>query len=141
MPKLIVFRGIPGSGKTTAAREMLRMYVSEGKIACLYESDMYFMTDTGEYRFDGHLLPTAHAWCRNMVREALGNCDVVLVANTNLSVSEMQAWKDVADEYGAELVVYHMLNDFGSVHGVPPGTIAKMKSREADWPGELAIKY
>jgi len=139
MARLIVFRGIPGSGKSTMARKMLHQYIADGKTACMYEADMYFTTESGEYNFDGKLLPTAHEWCRMKVREALDNCDVVIVANTNLTVSEMEVWYRMANLEHAGMIVYHMKNRFSSVHNVPKDVIAAMEAREADWPGEIVI--
>jgi hypothetical protein len=118
---------------------MLHQYIADGKTACLYELDMFFMTETGDYNFDVKLLPAAHRWCQYKVREALGNCDVVIVANTNLTVSEMEVWHRMANLEHAGMIVYHMKNRFSSVHNVPKDVIAAMEAREADWPGEIVI--
>jgi predicted kinase len=139
MARLVVFRGIPGSGKSTMARQILHRYIAEGKTACLYESDMFFMTETGDYNFDAKFLPAAHRWCQYKVREALNNCDVVIVANTNLTVAEMEVWHRMASLEHADMMVYHMKNRFSSVHNVPKDVIAAMEAREADWPGEIVI--
>lgn len=140
MSKLIVFRGLPGAGKSTMARRMQRHYIDTGLTTALYEADMYFTDKDGNYKFDGTMLPYAHAWCRNRVLDALGNCDVVIVANTNLSLDEMSDWKLMADNLGARMEVFHLKTQYGSVHGVPAETLERMKSREVDYPGETLIE-
>lgn len=140
MSKLIVFRGLPGSGKSTMAKSLQKSYIDAGYTTALYESDMFFTDKDGNYKFDGTMLPYAHAWCRNMVLEALGNCDVVIVANTNLSLDEMNDWRLMADNLGARMEVFHLKTQYGNVHGVPAETLERMKAREVDYPGETLIE-
>lgn len=137
--KLIVFRGIPGSGKSTMAKTLQKSYICAGYTTALYEADMYFMTESGEYKFDGKLLGKAHEWCRNQVSESLDRCQVVIVANTNLTEKEMKLWEEIAKEKSSDMDVFHLLTNFGTIHGVPQETIDKMKEREIDWPGESKI--
>jgi len=137
--KLVVFRGLPGSGKSTMARKMQKTYVELGETVGYYEADMFFMTDTGEYKFEPNKLPLAHAWCREHVREALKNCDTVIVANTNLAKKDMDLWDQIAKSCGASLQVFHLKTMWGSIHGVPEETMEKMRRKEIDWPGEIVI--
>lgn len=46
--ELLLIRGLPGSGKTTMAKQ----YAQIGYVHC--EADQYFERD-GEYRFDGRM--------------------------------------------------------------------------------------
>lgn len=140
MSKLIVFRGLPGAGKSTMAKSIQKYYICAGYTTALYEADMYFTDKDGNYKFDGRRLPHAHAWCRNKVLEALGNCDIVIVSNTNLSIDEMNDWKLMADNLGARMEVVHLKTQYGNVHGVPAETLERMKAREVDYPGEIRIK-
>lgn len=139
MRKLVVFRGIPGSGKSTMAKKMRDSLIELGYTVGYYEADMYWMTDTGEYLFDPNRLSDAHAWCRSKVREALHNCDVVIVANTNLTKKEMDLWQQIALSEHVKLEVFHLKTEYGNIHNVPEETIEKMKNREIDWPGEIVI--
>lgn len=41
MSKLIVFRGLPGSGKSTMAKSLQKSYIGAGYTTALYEADMY----------------------------------------------------------------------------------------------------
>jgi adenylate kinase family enzyme len=68
----VLIRGLPGSGKSTMAREM----VSAGYEH--FEADMYSMID-GVYSYDASRIRDAHAWCQQETRQALagGRCVVV----------------------------------------------------------------
>ena len=62
MPKLIMFIGIPGSGKTTAARKYRDDYIAKhGEDILIIEADTFF-TDplTGKYKWDRRKLGQAH---------------------------------------------------------------------------------
>lgn len=139
MKKLIVFRGLPGSGKSTKAKKLQESLIKLGNTVAYYEADMYWMNENGEYCFDPKRVGDAHVWCRNKVREAFKNCDVVIVANTNLTKREMDIWEQIAISEKAKMEVFHMKNNFGSIHGVPESTIEKMRAKEVDWPGEIVL--
>ena len=137
--KLVVFRGLPGSGKSTTAKKMRNSLIELGETVGYYEADMYWMGEDGLYHFDPKRLDDAHMWCRNKVREALHDCSVVIVANTNLTKKEMDLWQQIAISENAKMEVFHLKTQYGNVHGVPEETIEKMKRKEIDWPGEYVI--
>jgi tRNA uridine 5-carbamoylmethylation protein Kti12 len=139
MKRLVVYRGLPGSGKSTSAKKLQESLIQQGETVAYYEADMYWMTETGEYLFDPNRLSDAHAWCRSKVREALHNCSTVIVANTNLTQKEMDLWQQIARSENAKMEVFHMKTMFGNIHGVPEETLEKMKAKEIDWPGEIVI--
>ena len=68
MKKLILLRGLPGSGKSTFAKSISNE--STGHI----ESDMFFVKD-GEYKFDGSKIKDAHNWCQDVVEHWMNFID------------------------------------------------------------------
>ncbi|MDN3610137.1 ATP-binding protein [Vibrio ostreicida] len=124
MLKLILIRGLPGSGKSTLAKQLKIHH---------YEADMYFVDKNGDYLFQPEQLPVAHQWCLNMTRQSLSTHHSVVVSNTFVMKWEMMPYVALAKQYGAQLDVIECHNDFGSVHGVTPETIERMKARWQVW--------
>lgn len=130
MRQLILYRGLPGSGKTTAARQKC------GE-ACA-SADDYFERPDGSYDFDPTLLSAAHGACLARTRALMGaGHPRVGVHNTFTQAWEMAPYVAAAREYGYDLRVVHCTGEFGSVHGVPEDTIARMRERWEPWPGEI----
>lgn len=129
MTKLIIVRGLPGSGKSTFAKTLFANHL---------EADMYFMTD-GEYEFNPNKLHDAHIWCQNTTDHIISNgCDVV-VSNTFTTMKEMKPYIEIAHKHNAEIVVYRCVKDYGSIHDVPETTIERMKHRFCDYPNEIIV--
>ena len=129
MSKLIVVRGLPGSGKTTFANSLGCFHV---------ENDCYHYR-CGEYNFEEVRKMASINWCMSMVDIALQNDFDVVVSNTFVKKQYIEAYKKLADEYNAELVVYCMKGSFDNVHNVPADVKQSMKDEWEDWPGELFI--
>lgn len=124
-PWLILIRGLPGAGKSTAARERLPAFRH-------LEADMFFMVD-GSYRFDPSKLREAHEWCQRETFAALARGEDVVVTNTFSRVWEMEPYA----KFGATGAVVDLF-DAGlsdaqlaarNVHNVPQTTIAAMRRR------------
>ena len=115
-PKLILVRGIPGSGKSTYARSL--------GLADHYEADMWFEERGG---FEPTRLKEAHAWCQRKAREVMDEGRTVVVSNTFVRRWEMKAYIDHADALGIPVEEIVMTGDYGSIHNVPEATIQKMR--------------
>ena len=129
--KLYIVRGLPGSGKSTFALEL----VGSDFLVC--EADKYFMVD-GEYKFDGSKLKEAHESCRNLVetymKDSLVNDQFyreIAVSNTFTQEWEMQAYIDLAKQYGYMVFTVIVENRHGGVnqHGVPDEALTRMRDR------------
>jgi len=116
LPRLVLIRGLPGSGKTTKAMG----YVNDGYKHL--EADMFFMVE-GEYRFDAKRLPEAHAWCLEQAREALNAVEFVCVSNVFATVEDIKPYSELGMEYQIIEAAY----PGQSIHKVPAATLRVMK--------------
>ena len=133
--KLILIRGISGSGKTTYAKKLM----NEDPSLSHYEADMYFLDQNGKYNFDPKKLPEAHAWCINETENDLSNNKSVIVSNTFTTKWEIQKYIDLGEKYGATVVIKKATGKYKNLHGVPEEAIKKMQSRWETIHGEEAI--
>ena len=128
-PTLFIIRGLPGSSKSTYARQLL----AEGKIQAHFEADMYFEhVTTGQYIFDPTKLGSAHRWCYEMTTQALEEGKSVAVANTFTTHKEMKDYVNFAKDSGYDLQIIVRTGNYGSIHGVPEEAMEKMRNRWQD---------
>lgn len=121
MTKLILIRGLPGSGKSTRARLEFPTFKH-------YEADQYFMDQFGHYRFDSTKLDRAHASCLSRTREAL-RCGIdVVVSNTFIRKDSLRPYLELAAAVGVEVTVIDCVDSFGSVHDVSDDVMAEMRA-------------
>ena len=128
---LNLFRGNPGSGKSHAVQKMF-----PGIFLC--ENDMFHMHN-GQYEWKAENMPNAISWCINMVRTALENKFDVCVANTFTKRKFVEAYKKIAEEFGAEFHVYRCIGNFQNIHGLDSRKVDSFKKAMEDWPGEIII--
>ena len=130
--RVIIMRGLPGSGKSTKAQSYGGTIVS---------ADNFFIQD-GEYKFDPSKIAQAHATCMRLFDEALRRGDpIVVVDNTNTTQWEYQKYVDKANRAGYT-VDFDVVGSGGvdvptlatrNTHGVPEDKIQKMVQR---WEGD-----
>lgn len=129
--KLYIVRGVPGSGKSTFALNL----VGSDFLVC--EADKYFIQD-GEYEFDGSKLKEAHESCRNTVetymKDSLVNDQFyreIAVSNTFTQEWEMQPYFDLAKQYDYMVFTIIVENRHGGVnqHGCPEDRVQAMRDR------------
>ncbi len=123
--KLVLIRGLPGSGKSTMAQALCYNpdWVHQ-------EADQFWMKD-GEYLFDASRLREAHEWCQTKKREALAAGCSVVSSNTFTTVKELRPYFDIAREFNIVPNVFVAQNNFGNVHNVPAETLDRMRARFA----------
>jgi predicted kinase len=126
MKKIILLRGLPGSGKSSLAKLM------SNALTGFVESDMYFIQN-GEYKFDASKLRQAHAWCQNQVEKWMGphGLDDIIISNTFTQEWEMQPYFELAEKYGYVIFSLVVENRHGgkNVHNVPEDKLEQMKNR------------
>lgn len=126
---LTLIRGLPGSGKTTLARSMVK---ADPNGTVYYEADMYFTGDhtTGfKYQFDASKLHIAHMECQQKTEARIKTGWNVVVSNTFSTLREMQSYMHLSKVYSAKLQIIECHGNFGSIHDVPAETIEKMRER------------
>jgi predicted kinase len=128
MKRVIIMRGLPGSGKSTVAKLFERHhYVS---------MDLFWTKDGGEYEFDYARLNEAIAWVHqqfmNALREEGTGTDLIVVDNVNYAHQHFMPFVNAAREAGAVVHFVHVerpLVDLESSHGVPEDKILQMADK------------
>lgn len=127
---LTLVRGLPGSAKTTLARDLAPH--------ANFAADDYFTDKEGVYHFDASKIRAAHEYCQRRTRIAMqGEEKVIAVHNTFSKKWEAQPYFRLAEEFGYSVFVVECQNDFGNTHGVPKEAIKRMKDRWEPLRGEL----
>ena len=129
--RLILIRGVPGSGKSTFATKVFPGVFH-------IENDMFHIKDC-EYRFDFNKQKNAISWCIDMCETALRNGMDVVVSNTFTKRIYVMAYVKLAAKYGADVSVYRMAGSFKNSHSVPAAVFENMKKNFEDWPDETVV--
>lgn len=120
---LYIVRGLPGSGKSTFAKQLT---------SNVFEADHYFLDDEGNYNFDSTKIKCAHQDCQDNVRIAMElSFPKIAVSNTFTQEWEMEPYYTLANKYGYLVVSLIVENRHGgkNVHGVPDDKVEIMKKR------------
>ena len=121
--RLYVIRGLPGSGKSSLAKELI---IDHGKV---FSADDYFER-SGQYIFNPAKLPEAHDECRENVRKAMeSKCPKIAIHNTFSKRWEAEPYFALAKKFGYSVSVIECQSNFGNIHNVPNDKILKMIER------------
>ena len=135
--RVVIMRGISGSGKSTYTREHL-----PGAYVC--SADHFFERD-GVYQFDPRKLGEAHRWCYRKFLTALTDWrELVVVDNTNTQLFEFYGYAQAAwaHDYTVEVVRMDTPVEVAAarnLHGVPPASVKAMQDRFQSIPPFLGI--
>jgi len=130
MKKIVyIMRGIPGSGKSTMARQLA------GDTGKIHSTDDYFMKD-GKYAFDPNQLRRNHQLNFQAFKADLSlGVSPVIVDNTNTQKWEYENYTKAAEDAGYEVEVVQVphidpkLAAQRNTHGVPEESIRRMIAR------------
>lgn len=123
MKRLIILRGLPGSGKSTFAE------LFGGTICC---ADDYMVDADGDYFYEREKLKLCHSKCYyKFVKAVEAGDETIIIANTNVQKWEFAKYEDFAKKN--DYKVFHIIleNRHGSenVHGCPKEKLEDMKNR------------
>jgi predicted kinase len=122
---LYLFRGWQGSGKSTAAQQLMKA----GMVSRVVESDDYYYDEDGVYRYHPSKANMAHAACHEAVRKELSAGNSVAVANVLAYLNQLEPYIALAKQYRAQLVVTDCKGNYPSVHNVPAHVIEGTKRK------------
>lgn len=92
--RLVIMRGLPGSGKSTAATGLT---VGGGVV---YATDDFFM-DNGEFKFDARRLRDANTWNQERTKGAMEKGETLIVIdNNNVKRWEARPYVELGIKYG-----------------------------------------
>lgn len=132
MNMLYIIRGLPGSGKSTFAKNLIGTHLAAGDLAFHFEADMYFLDADGNYVFDATKLKDAHSMCFDAVKSAMMmNANAIAVSNTFTREWEFNNYVKLAKENAYMVTTLVVENRHGGVneHNVPEDVLKDMKSR------------
>ena len=137
MKKLIILRGLPGSGKTHWIPEK-----TELRVVC--SEDHFFMgkgefAGKGNYVFDPSRIEEAHAACQLKALNLMATGEpLVVIDNTHTRHWEYKIYKRMGQVFGYSVEVHHVgglsyedVRKYAerNIHGVPEDSILRMAYR------------
>lgn len=139
MKRLILTRGVPGSGKSYLADQLSRHYQAEGLHVATISSDDHLQSREGEYLWEGKMLFHSHKLVQLKLQLLLSQeCPVIIIDNTHTRWSEIAEKAEMALRCGYDVIFkepetswkYDAQQCFErNKHGVPLESIQKMFER------------
>lgn len=123
MKKLFLLRGLPGSGKSSLAKELGGLHI---------EADMFHINKDGIYDWKPEKVKDSHNWCHDVVENWMDmSQELIVVSNTLTQEWEMKPYYELAEKYGYVVFSLIVENRHGgtNIHNVPEDKLEQMKNR------------
>lgn len=139
MKILFIFRGLPGSGKSSAIKELAKEIYEKNAIPVRICSADFFWDKESVYEFKQEFLEYAHMWCQGEAYYAMfNNIPVVIIDNCNITVEDMFPYIKAAAAFGYRVSIKEAQTTWRynpeecaarTTHKVPLETIQKMAKK------------
>lgn len=118
--KLVIIRGVPGSGKSTRAKEFVKLGYAH------YENDQFLMLN-GVYHWTPERLKAAISACTNAARNALQEGQSVVVSNCFITHKSYSEFVKMAETMGASAEVINCYGEYQNEHNAPDNILQQMR--------------
>lgn len=139
VPTLYIMRGLPGSGKSTKAKELADKLMAADYSRCTWvvSADDYWIRPDQSYDWNPRKLKDAHTWCFKQAMEWMSQSDGkphIILDNTSIKKADYAPYLDLAEQhsYKVEEVVIGQFDEESCkvyaercVHGCPLETILR----------------
>jgi len=136
--RLVIVRGLPGSGKSTFAKRLLDGIKSRGGKASRHENDDYHII-CGKYQYDPARQAEAVLACQEETAKDLVLGMTVVVSNVFVTTFNLQWYVNLADSLGIRHVILRMDNKFEGIHNVPANVYKSMSENFVDITNEVYV--
>lgn len=132
--KVIIMRGVQGSGKSTYASMLHECAFEDGMLPLTVSADHFFNGPNG-YQFDVKKLGDAHKECMWRFLNALHDgMSPVIVDNTNINVEDVAPYVAAGEAMGYEVTIIQVntppdVAAKRNVHGVGEGQVRDAHNR------------
>lgn len=150
--RVIIMRGLPGSGKSWWTDNIFRQY-KEGEVEICSADHAFYTGPNGAYEFKAEKLGEAHLLCQKKFHSLLA-CEAkevqaekiqvqcLVVDNTNVRLWEMAYYVGLSRVFGIEPEIVHVVAPYWAcirrnVHGVPAEVIKRMAKEWEETPAHF----
>lgn len=125
MTRIILIRGVPGTGKTTLAQEIAARNPDFVHI----ESDHFFQLPSGQFKFNPRLFSYAHKWCINSVARLVHQEFTPVVSNSLCRQWEIEPYIKIAMAFDTKIEIISLTTEYGSLHNIPENRMQEFRDR------------
>lgn len=121
---LYLIRGLPGSGKSTFAKEL-----ADGLDCNHFEHDKYLYTEEGEYLWTEKRMAYAYRQCLRDTEATMVDGEPVVVSNVFPTSKSLKNYRKLAEKWGYRVTYIVVENRRGGVniHDVPQEALEDMR--------------